>query len=87
MNTFTSCFFFFAGFEIFSTAGKNVNNPEKNIGKGISLIMIIMTVFYVIISLVFFLGYQVFVQNMNMGAWTAFNSKVILYSVPNIDDY
>ncbi|WP_425380969.1 APC family permease [Spiroplasma endosymbiont of Polydrusus pterygomalis] len=82
MNTFTSCFFFFAGFEIFSTAGKNVNNPEKNIGKGITLIMIIMTVFYIIISLVFFLGYQVFVQNMNMGAWSAFNSKVILYGGP-----
>ncbi|WP_286641482.1 hypothetical protein [Spiroplasma ixodetis] len=84
MNTFTSCFFFFAGFEIFSTAGKNVNNPEKNIGKGITLIMIIMTVFYVVISLVFFLGYSVFVQNMNMGAWSPFTSKIIIYGGPII---
>ncbi|WP_338973778.1 APC family permease [Spiroplasma endosymbiont of Tricholauxania praeusta] len=84
MNTFTSCFFFFAGFEIFSTAGKNVNNPEKNIGKGITLIMIIMTVFYVVISLIFFLGYRVFVQNMNMGAWSPFTSKIIIYGGPII---
>lgn len=84
MNTFTSCFFFFAGFEIFATAGKNVNNPEKNIGKGITLIMIIMTVFYVVISLIFFLGYKSFVQNMNMGAWSSFESKVILYGGPII---
>ncbi|WP_338960565.1 APC family permease [Spiroplasma endosymbiont of Lasioglossum villosulum] len=84
MNTFTSCFFFFAGFEIFSTADKNVNNPEKNIGKGITLIMIIMTIFYVVISLIFFLGYRVFVQNMNMGAWSPFTSKIIIYGGPII---
>ncbi|WP_342218957.1 hypothetical protein [Spiroplasma endosymbiont of Amphimallon solstitiale] len=84
MNTFTSCFFFFAGFEFFSTAGKNVNNPEKNIGKGITLIMIIMTVFYAVISLIFFLGYSVFVQNMNMGAWSPFTSKIIIYGGPII---
>ena len=82
MNTFTSCFFFFAGFEIFSTAGKNVINPEKNISKGITLIMIIMTCFYVIISIIFFLGYMKFEQNMNMGAWGAFKSKIILYGGP-----
>lgn len=82
MNTFVSCFFFFAGFEIFSTAGKNVTNPEKNISKGISLTMIIMTVFYVVISLIFFLGCSVFQQNMNMGAWIPFKSKVISYGGP-----
>lgn len=82
INTFTSCFFFFAGFEIFSTAGKNVVNPEKNISKGVTLTMIIMTVFYVIISFIFFLGYSFFEQNMNMGAWLPFNSKIITYGGP-----
>jgi|GEM_PF-818392 len=68
MNTFTSCFFFFAGFEIFATAGKNINNPEKNIGKGITLIILISTIFYIIVSIIFFLAYSTFVQNMNVGA-------------------
>lgn len=84
MNTFTSCFFFFAGFEVFATAGKNIENPEKNIGKGITLIILISTIFYVIISLIFFLAYDKFLQNMNMGAWNKFENKVILYGGPII---
>lgn len=84
MNTFTSCFFFFAGFEVFATAGKNIENPEKNIGKGITLIILISTIFYIVISIIFFLAYSEFAQNMNMGAWNSFESKVILYGGPII---
>lgn len=84
MNTFTSCFFFFAGFEVFATAGKNIANPEKNIGKGITLIILTATIFYIVISLIFFLAYSEFLQNMNMGAWGPFNSNVIKYGGPII---
>ncbi|MGL5268421.1 MAG: APC family permease [Spiroplasma sp.] len=84
MNTFTSCFFFFAGFEIFATAGENIENPGKNIGKGITLIILISTIFYIIISLIFFLAYKEFKQNMNMGAWGPFTNKVIVYGGPII---
>lgn len=84
MNTFTSCFFFFAGFEVFATAGKNIENPGKNIGKGITIIILISTIFYIIISLIFFLAYDKFAQNMNMGAWNSFESKIILYGGPII---
>jgi amino acid transporter len=34
-NAFSACFYYFTGFEIFSTAGKNLEKPEKNLGKGI----------------------------------------------------
>jgi amino acid transporter len=54
VSSFNSCFYFFAGFEIFSTAGHNVKNPQKNIGLGVTLIMIISTIFYVAILLIFF---------------------------------
>lgn len=84
MNTFTSCFFFFAGFEIFATAGENIENPGKNIGKGITLIILISTIFYIVISLIFFLAYDEFFQNMNMGAWTKFSSQIILIGGPII---
>lgn len=84
MNTFTSCFFFFAGFEVFATAGKNIENPEKNIGKGITIIILISTIFYIIISLVFFLAVAKFDQNMNMATWGKFKSPVITIGGPII---
>ncbi|AGM24996.1 APC family permease [Spiroplasma chrysopicola] len=84
VKAFNSCFFFFAGFETFSTAGKNIINPEKNIGRGITLIMFISTIFYIVISIIFFAAFNSFVQNMNMGTWNSFNNKVILYGGPII---
>ncbi|MDQ7982598.1 MAG: APC family permease [Spiroplasma sp.] len=84
MNTFTSCFFFFAGFEIFATAGKNIHNPEKNIGKGITSIILISTIFYIVISIIFFLAYAEFAQNMNVAAWDPFTSQVIKIGGPII---
>lgn len=84
MNSFISCFFFFAGFELFATAGKNIINPEKNIGKGITLIILISTIFYIVISIIFFAAYSKFQQNMNMGTWLSFNNKIVLYGGPII---
>jgi amino acid transporter len=55
-KAFTSCFFFYAGFETFATAGKNIENPEKNMGLGILIIMLISTVFYVLTIIVFVSG-------------------------------
>lgn len=82
INTFNSCFFFFAGFEIFATAGENIENPEKNIAKGIVLTILFATIFYILISVLFFLAYSRFEQNMNMGAWLPFKSKLIIYGGP-----
>jgi amino acid transporter len=79
-KAFTSCFFFYAGFETFATAGKNIENPEKNMGLGILIIMLISTVFYVLTIIVFVSGIDPMpnatartgglIQNMNMGLWT-----------------
>ncbi len=80
IKAFNSCFFFFAGFEVFSTAGKNISNPEKNIGRGITPIMLISTIFYIVISIIFFAAFTEFVQNMQMGTWSlSFNNNIILY--------
>lgn len=85
IKAFNSCFFFFAGFEVFSTAGKNISNPEKNIGRGITLIMLISTIFYIVISIIFFAAFTKFVQNMQMGTWSlGFKNKIILYGGPII---
>ncbi len=85
IKAFNSCFFFFAGFEVFSTAGRNISNPEKNIGSGIILIMLISTIFYIVISIIFFAAFNHFVQNMNIGTWSlGFNNKLILYGGPII---
>ena len=65
---FNAFFFYFAGFETFSTAGRNIENPERNIGLGIVIIMGICTLFYVVIALLFFgaFGANGFSQNMNI---------------------
>jgi amino acid transporter len=70
MTTFSTCFYFFAGFEIFSTAGANVENPNRNIGLGVTLIMIISTIFYIAIMFIFFMSIapKDFSQNATMSA-------------------
>ncbi|MDR2369492.1 MAG: APC family permease [Mycoplasmataceae bacterium] len=84
--SFNSCFYFFSGFEIFSTAGQNVKNPQRNIGLGVTLIMVISTIFYVFILLLFFAAIPInegFQQNESMSLWSKFSSnKVILYGGP-----
>lgn len=46
-KAFTACFFFFLGFETYATIGKNVKNPQKNIGRSIIIVMVLSTLFYV----------------------------------------
>lgn len=46
-NTFTTCFFAFAGIETFITTGKNIKNRNKNMPIAIIVIMILTTVFYI----------------------------------------
>lgn len=52
-TAFTSCFFFFMGFETYATMGNNVENPEKNIGRSVLWTMFLATVFYVIVTILF----------------------------------
>lgn len=47
IKCFNSCFFAFLGFEIAITAGKNIQDPNKTIGKGIILIISIAILFYI----------------------------------------
>ncbi|WP_369024915.1 amino acid permease [Mycoplasma capricolum] len=71
-KAFVSCFFFFSGFESFATAGKNIKNPEKNLSKGIMIIMLISSIFYIVIMMIFFAAVnpkQGFSQNMTTGLW------------------
>jgi len=49
-NAFSACFFFFLGFETYSTIGKNVRNPQKNISRSIVIVMAISTLFYVLVT-------------------------------------
>ncbi|MDQ7983286.1 MAG: APC family permease [Spiroplasma sp.] len=49
-EAFTSCFFFFLGFETYSTIGKNVKNPQKNISRSIIIVMFLATLFYVLVT-------------------------------------
>ena len=79
LYSFNTFFFFFAGFETFSTAGRNIENPERNIGLGIIIIIAICTAFYVLIGFIFFTGYQNFYQNMSLGSWKGIKVKWIFY--------
>jgi len=49
-QAFTSCFFFFLGFETYSTIGKNVKNPQKNISRSIVIVMTLATLFYIFVT-------------------------------------
>ena len=50
-QAFTMCFFFFLGFETYSTIGKNVRNPEKNISRSLVIVMILSTIFYMVVTI------------------------------------
>lgn len=49
-NAFSNLFYFFLGFETFIVIGKNVKNPNKNLGKGIIIVLSLATIFYLIIT-------------------------------------
>lgn len=50
-QAFAMCFFFFLGFETYSTIGKNVRNPEKNISRSLVIVMILSTIFYMVVTI------------------------------------
>ncbi|WP_425381777.1 APC family permease [Spiroplasma endosymbiont of Polydrusus pterygomalis] len=53
-NAFSGFFYFFIGFETFIVIGKNVKNPTRNFGKGILLILLLSTIFYLVVSVLVF---------------------------------
>lgn len=82
VQAFIVFFFYFAGFETYSTSGRNIQNPNRNIKLGIMLIMLSATLLYVVVGFIFFAAYnghidtsQGFRQNMNIGGWAALNVK------------
>ncbi|WP_339023110.1 APC family permease [Spiroplasma endosymbiont of Crioceris asparagi] len=74
-TAFTSGFFFFMGFETFSTMGKNVENPEKNIGKAIMWIMFLVTLFYVSMTILFLGTFIKYGSNPNIEAFSLINNN------------
>lgn len=66
-NAFTTCFFFFLGFETYSTIGKNVRNPQKNISLSIVIVMALSTLFYVLVTVLMIGGVTgIFSDNPNL---------------------
>ncbi|WP_425382020.1 amino acid permease [Spiroplasma endosymbiont of Melieria omissa] len=53
-NAFSGFFYFFIGFETFIVVGKNVKNPTKNFGKGILIVLLLSTIFYLAVSVLVF---------------------------------
>lgn len=50
---FASCFYFFLGFETFSTIGSNLKNPEKHIGPSMILVMSLTALFMITTTTIF----------------------------------
>lgn len=50
---FASCFYFFLGFETFSTIGNNLKNPEKHIGPSMILVMSLTALFMIATTTIF----------------------------------
>ncbi len=50
-NAFSNFFYFFLGFETFTVIGKNVKNPNKNLGRGTIIVLFLTTIFYLIITI------------------------------------
>lgn len=76
-KAFTSCFFFFLGFETYSTIGKNVKNPQKNISRSIVIVMSLATLFYVAVT-VLMIGAmsEFFADNPNLQIFTILGKKL-----------
>lgn len=52
-NSLITFIYFYVGFETYSTIGKNLKNPKKHLGKAIMLILLIVTLFYIIVTFIF----------------------------------
>lgn len=73
---FTTCFFFFLGFETYSTIGKNVINPQKNISLSIIIVMALSTIFYVVVTILMIGGVTgIFSDNPNLQVFNELGSK------------
>ncbi len=57
--------YFFVGFETYATIGKNLKNPQKNLGKAIMTILALVTIFYLVVTFIFIgaLGIDAFKNN------------------------
>lgn len=66
-NAFSGFFYFFIGFETFIVVGKNVNNPTKNFGKGILIVLLLSTIFYLVVSILVFGAITINGTNGNNG--------------------
>ncbi|MBH8622759.1 amino acid permease [Spiroplasma sp. hyd1] len=79
VKAFNSCFYFFTGFEVFTTVGRNIASARKNIGLGVIIVLIINVLSHLIIAIIFFAAFNHFVQNMNMETWNSFHNKFVVY--------
>lgn len=73
-NAFSGFFYFFIGFETFIVVGKNVKNPTRNFGKGILIILLLSTIFYLVVSVLVFGAITLDGTNGNNG-WSNATNK------------
>lgn len=76
IKNFNACFFAFVGFELVVGAGKNIENPNKNISKGLFWIIILSISCYVLFSFLYLCATQTITENYNVDVWT--NAEKIL---------
>ncbi|MDR1234590.1 MAG: APC family permease [Mycoplasmataceae bacterium] len=89
LSAFCACFYYFTGFEAFASAGSTVREPEKNISKGIVIVMISSVIFYILMITIFMLAQKSFTQNINTGFWIKLHDvypafKWLIYAGPLI---
>lgn len=70
-KAFTACFYYFTGFEVFATAGENLEEPEKNLSKGIIWVVVLSGLFYTGLTTIYMLAVAQgnTTQNINTGFW------------------
>ncbi|GHU47938.1 hypothetical protein FACS1894218_3520 [Bacilli bacterium] len=56
LTAFCTCFYYFTGFESFATSAATIKEPEKNMGKGIMIVIITATLFYLLESIIFMMA-------------------------------
>lgn len=69
LSAFCACFYYFTGFEMFASSGATVQEPEKNISKGILFVMVSSCVFYIVTTFIFMMAVSEFDQNIVTGFW------------------
>jgi amino acid transporter len=62
-QAFNVAFFSLSGFETILTSGKNVDNPKKNLGKGINISMILSIGISLIFLFMMFSAFSSFPEN------------------------